>query len=131
MEEGEEVKLLGAWMSPYVNRVKWVLKLKGIRYEYLEQDLVNKSPLLLTSNPVYKRVPVLIHNDKPISESLFIIEYLDDTWKNNPILPQDPYQRATTRFWANFIEEKVCLGLITIIYCYSHILMLLSPCLGN
>ncbi|KAI8021224.1 putative glutathione S-transferase [Camellia lanceoleosa] len=102
----EEVKLLGSWVSPFVYRVKWALNLKNIQYEYLEQDLVNKSNLLLTCNPVFKRVPVLIHNDKIICESIVIMEYLDEVWKNNPILPEDPYEIAMVRFWTKFIEEK-------------------------
>ncbi|XP_028098583.1 glutathione S-transferase U2-like [Camellia sinensis] len=107
MAEGQEVKLLGSWVSPFVYRVKWALNLKNIQYEYLEQDLVNKSNLLLTCNPVFKRVPVLIHNDKIICESIVIMEYLDEVWKNNPILPEDPYEIAMVRFWTKFIEEKM------------------------
>ena len=101
------VTLLGARPSPFVQRVKWALKLKGIEYEYLEQDLVKKGPALIQCNPIHKKVPVLIHEGRPIAESLVIVEYLDDTWKNRPLLPPDPYQRANTRFWAKFIEEKV------------------------
>ncbi|XP_052175217.1 probable glutathione S-transferase [Diospyros lotus] len=103
----EEMKLLGAWFSPVVYRVIWVLKLKGIEYEYVEEDLGNKSPLLLQSNPVHKKVPVLIHNGNAISESVIIVRYLDEIFTNYPILPQDPYQRAMAAFWAMFVDEKI------------------------
>ncbi|XP_031286334.1 glutathione S-transferase U7-like [Pistacia vera] len=103
----EELKLYGTWVSPFSRRVELALKLKGIPYEYIEEDLHNKSPDLIKYNPIHQKVPVLVHNGKPIVESLVILEYIDETWKNNPILPQDPYQRALARFWAKFIEEKI------------------------
>lgn len=105
--EKELVQLIGFWGSPFVLSVRWALKLKGIEYEYKEENLLKKSPLLLQCNPVYKKVPVLLHNGKPLVESLVIIEYIDETWKQNPLLPQDPYERAKSRFWAKFAHEKV------------------------
>ncbi|MCD9640947.1 hypothetical protein HAX54_026705 [Datura stramonium] len=102
-----EVKLLGLCYSPFSNRVEWALKIKGVEYEYIEEDLQNKSPLLLESNPVYKQIPVLIHKGKPICESMAILEYIDETFEGSSILPKDPYDRAIARFWAKFLDDKV------------------------
>ncbi|KAK8329919.1 hypothetical protein V6Z12_A11G358800, partial [Gossypium hirsutum] len=94
----------------YAQRVVWVLKLKGIDYEWVQQgfrDPKNRSQLLLKYNPVMKTVPVLVHHGRPVLESLIILEYIDETWKNNPILPSDPYERAMARFWENLIDQKI------------------------
>ncbi|CAN1846598.1 Glutathione S-transferase U8 [Linum perenne] len=106
----DEIKLLGVWASPFSRRIELVLKLKGLQFDYSEEDLSNKSDLLLKSNPVHKKIPVFFHNGKPISESLLIIEYIDETWGNDySILPTDPYDRAIARFWAKFVDDKVVL----------------------
>lgn len=115
----EEIKLLGYWASPFSVRIEIALKLKGIPYEYLEQEIpVRNSPGIVKYNPIHKKVPVFLHNGKPIVESLVILEYIDETWKDGtPLLPKDPYQRAVARFWAKFIDEK-CLPEI-LKFCYG------------
>ncbi|XP_061371483.1 probable glutathione S-transferase isoform X2 [Gastrolobium bilobum] len=77
----DEVVLLDFWASPFGMRVRIALAEKGIKYDYKEEDLRNKSPLLLQMNPVHKKIPVLIHSD--------------------------PYQRAHARFWADFVDKKI------------------------
>lgn len=105
----DEVVLLDFNLSMFCVRVKIALAEKGVEFENREEDLENtKSELLLEMNPVYKKVPVLIHNGKPISESLIIVEYIDEIWRDRtPLLPTHPYQRAQARFWAHFVDNKV------------------------
>lgn len=105
---GGEVVLLDKWESVFGMRVRIALSEKGIHYEYKEEDLRNKSPLLLKMNPIHKKIPVLIHDGKPICESLIIVQYIDEVWKDkSPLLPSDPYQRAQAGFWADYVDKKI------------------------
>ncbi|KAL4347026.1 hypothetical protein GQ457_17G005990 [Hibiscus cannabinus] len=104
-----EVKLLGSWPSPYAMRPRIALNIKSVDYEYIDEKLwEGKSQLLFQSNPVYKKIPVLIHGHlKPICESLIIVQYIDEAWSSGPsILPSDPYERAVARFWAAYLDDK-------------------------
>ncbi|KAH9290237.1 hypothetical protein KI387_034354, partial [Taxus chinensis] len=104
----EEVKVLNFWPSPFGMRVRIGLEEKGVKYEYQEENImVNKSDLLLRMNPVYKKIPVLIHNGNPICESLIILQYIDEAWPaSQPFLPSNPYDGALARFWADFVDKK-------------------------
>ncbi|XP_042479214.1 probable glutathione S-transferase parA [Macadamia integrifolia] len=104
----DEPVLLSYWPSSFGMRARIALEEKGISYQYREENLFEKSPFLLQMNPIHKKIPVLVHNRKPICESLIIVQYIDETWKDkSPLLPSDPYQRAQARFWADYIDKKV------------------------
>ncbi|KAI3975052.1 hypothetical protein MKX01_005163 [Papaver californicum] len=104
----DELALLDFWPSMFGMRVKIALALKGIKYEYKEENLRDKSPLLLEMNPIHKKIPVFVHNGKPISESLIIVEYIDQVWNETyPLLPTDPYQKSQAKFWADYVDKKV------------------------
>ncbi|KAL4197808.1 hypothetical protein AMTRI_Chr04g190130 [Amborella trichopoda] len=99
-----EVKLFGIWASSFCVRIELVLKLKGIACEYTEEDLSNKSQLLLQLNPIHKKVPVLLHNGTAV------------TWPGSLLLlSKDPYQKALVRFWADFFDK-------TLVICCDNIL---------
>lgn len=104
------VRVIGLWPSPFVIRVLIALKLKGVEYEFVEEVVGSKSELLLASNPVHKKIPVLLHHGKPLSESLIIVQYIDEVWSSGApaaILPADPYARAVQRFWAQYVDDKM------------------------
>ncbi|GMN70369.1 hypothetical protein TIFTF001_039417 [Ficus carica] len=104
----EEVILLDVLLSMFGARVRIALAEKEVKYENKEQNLSDKSPLLLEMNPIHKKIPVLIHNGKPVCESLIIVEYIDNVWQRKaPLLPTDPYQRSQARFWADFVDKKL------------------------
>jgi len=108
MASEKGVVLLDFWASPFGQRGRIALAEKEVKYEYREENLGEKSPLLLKSNPVHKKIPVLIHDGKPVCESLIIVQYIDEAWPDKaPILPKNPYARAQARFWADFIDKKI------------------------
>uniref|UniRef100_A0A7N0TR95 Glutathione S-transferase n=1 Tax=Kalanchoe fedtschenkoi TaxID=63787 RepID=A0A7N0TR95_KALFE len=75
MAAGDDVKVIGMWSSPFVMRPRITLNLKSVGYEFLEENSVlEKSELLVKSNPVHKKMSVLIHGDRPVCKSLVILE---------------------------------------------------------
>lgn len=104
------IKLLGSWASPFVLRTRIALNLKSVDYEFVQENLVEKSELLVKSNPVHKKVPVLLHGQRTVCESLIIVQYIDEVWSSSQgpaILPSDPYDRSVARFWAAYLDSTV------------------------
>lgn len=104
----DKLILLDCWASSYGMRVKIALAEKGLEYECREENFQDKSPLLLQSNPIHKTIPVLVHNGKPVCESLIIVSYIDEVWpEKSPLLPSDPYEKSQALFWADYIDKKI------------------------
>lgn len=86
------------------------LKEKGIDFvsHYVNLLLFEQhEPEFVAINP-NGQVPVLVHDERVITESTVINEYLDDVWPEIPLRPSDPWRRAVMRTWSKFVDEYFC-----------------------
>lgn len=96
------MKLHGYFRSSASYRVRIALNLKGLGAEHLPHHLRKGeqcAPAFLAINP-QGLVPALEAEDAVLTQSLAIIEWLDETHPNPPLLPKDPLRRAKVRAFA-------------------------------
>ena len=103
----EELLLYGYWRSSASYRVRIALNLKGLPYCQQPVHLVRDGGR--QHDPAYRRlnpqaqVPTLVDGDLVLSQSLAILEYLEERWPEPPLLPTDPAGRARVRQLAALI----------------------------
>jgi maleylpyruvate isomerase len=97
------MKLHGYFRSSAAYRVRIALNLKGLSADHLPHHLRKGeqcAPAYLAINP-QGLVPTLEGDDgTALTQSLAIIEWLDETHPNPPLLPKDPLRRAKARAFA-------------------------------
>jgi maleylpyruvate isomerase len=96
------MKLHGYFRSSASYRVRIALNLKGLSAEHLAHHLRKGeqcAPAYLAINP-QGLVPTLENQDAVLTQSLAIIEWLDETHPAPPLLPKDPLRRAKVRAFA-------------------------------
>ena len=98
------MKLYTYFRSSASYRTRIALNLKGIAYEPASIEVrapafAHRSPEFLAINPL-GLVPALEDGGATITQSLAIIEYLDETHPEPPLLPASPVDRARVRAMA-------------------------------
>ncbi|KAI6191680.1 Maleylacetoacetate isomerase [Aphelenchoides bicaudatus] len=92
--------LFSYWRSSCSWRVRIALELKHIPYEYRPVNLLKREqvdPEFLKLNPL-GFVPAFLHNGEALSQSLAIIEYLDESFPDSPqLIRGTPAERAQIR----------------------------------
>ena len=96
-----QMKLYGFWRSLATYRVKVALALKGIKVDEVSIDLLKGMQHQADYKAVNPQavVPALILDDggAPLFQSMAIMEYLEETKPQPPLLPKDPRGRARVR----------------------------------
>jgi glutathione S-transferase len=88
-------------------KVRITLTEKGQSWDSVRVDLFKSEqydPNYLKLNPKGV-VPTLVHNGNPIIESTLICEYIDETFPNPPLMPNDAAGRTRMRLWSKFVDE--------------------------
>ena len=93
------MKLYNYFRSSASWRVRIALALKGLDYDYVPVHLVRREHLDdgYTALSSSRLVPLLEDGDHRLTQSLAIIEYLEETHPQPPLLPADPLGRARVR----------------------------------
>lgn len=94
--------------------VIWALQELGLEYEVKElngKKFQQRSPEFLAINP-FGKIPAITHNDKHFTESLAIIEYLNDLHPDRPLMPsQDDDNYAEKNYT---LRKVISFGMIEI-----------------
>lgn len=105
------MKLYNYFRSSASYRVRIALNLKGLTYEYIPIHLrrgggEQYSPSYKALNP-QGLIPTLEESGQVLSQSLAILEYLEERYPEPPLLPRDPADRAIVRSMALVVACEV------------------------
>jgi maleylacetoacetate isomerase len=99
-------KLYGFWRSLASCRVRIALRLKGVPFEEISINLMKgeqHADSYKAVNPQAVVPALVIDDDAPLFQSMAILEYLEETHPQPPLLPPDPRGRARVRGIAQII----------------------------
>ena len=104
------MKLYNYFRSSASFRVRIALELKGLAYEYVSVHLVkgeHKQPQYAAMSPSLLVPALQLDTGEHLGQSMAIIEYLDETHPEPPLLPPDPLARARVRALAQLIACEI------------------------
>jgi stringent starvation protein A len=100
------MRLYSGTVCPYSHRCRIVLFEKGMDFEVIDVDLMDKSEDLAAINP-YNKVPVLVERDLVLTEANIINEYIDERFPHPQLMPADPVMRGRARLFLHRFEQEL------------------------
>ena len=100
------MRLYSGTTCPYSHRCRIVLFEKGMDFEVIDVDLLNRSEDLAVINP-YNKVPVLVERDLILYEANIINEYIDERFPHPQLMPPDPVMRGRARLFLHRFEQEL------------------------
>ena len=95
--------LCGSSISNYYNKVKLALLEKGVDFSEEYVATGGSDETVLGASPLAK-IPFLRTDQGPLCESQAILEYIETTWPEPPLLPRDPFAAAKVRELAIYVD---------------------------
>jgi glutathione S-transferase len=92
------MKLLGAYTSPYVRKVRIVLAEKKLDYQFALEDVWN-SDAITSANPLGKVPCLVMEGGEAVFDSRVIVEYVDTLSPVGKLIPGNGRERAEVRTW--------------------------------
>jgi stringent starvation protein A len=100
------MQLYSGTTDPFSHRCRFVLYEKGMDFQVIDVDVLNKPEDLAVMNP-YNRLPVLVERDLILYESNIINEYIDERFPHPQLMPADPVMRARARLMLFNMEAEL------------------------
>jgi glutathione S-transferase len=97
------IKLHGSPISNYYNKVKLALLEKGVPFEEVDTPTKSTDPAVLAASPLAK-IPFVTTDEGGLCESQVILDWLEATHPQPPLLPADPFAAAKVRELVTFID---------------------------
>ena len=103
------MKVYGFWRSSAAYRLRIALALKGLSYDYVSVHLTKgeqNQPEYGAINP-QQLVPVMEEDGQRLYQSLALIQYLEETHPEPPLIPADPVAAARVRSLALIVACEI------------------------
>ena len=100
------MRLYSGTTCPYSHRCRIVLYEKGMDFEVIDVDMMNRAEDIAVINP-YNKVPTLVERDLILYEANIINEYIDERFPHPQLMPPDPVMRGRARLFLHRFEQEL------------------------